>query len=84
MLGLHVRRPDGRTACLVHPLTEDHRPQRPLERARIEAAGGWVLQTLVDERGAPAGPHRVYLRDTNIPGLAVSRCFGDFGARPRL
>ncbi len=50
-----------------------------LERARIEAAGGWVLQTMLDEAGQPAGPHRVYLRDSNIPGLAVSRCFGDYG-----
>lgn len=39
-----------------------------------------MMQTLVDESGQPAGPHRVYLRDTNIPGLAVSRCFGDYVA----
>ncbi|EFN56528.1 hypothetical protein CHLNCDRAFT_144153 [Chlorella variabilis] len=61
-------------------LTHDHRPCSPLERARIEAAGGWVMQTMLDEEGRAAGPYRVYLRDTHIPGLAVSRCFGDYVA----
>jgi hypothetical protein len=37
------------------------------------------MQTMLDEEGRPAGPRRVYLRETNIPGLAVSRCFGDYG-----
>ena len=38
------------------------------------------MQTMIDEAGKPAGPHRVYLRETNVPGLAVSRCFGDYVA----
>lgn len=35
------------------------------------------MQALLDEEGRPAGPHRVYLPESNMPGLAVSRCFGD-------
>lgn len=67
--------------CLTLPLllkSPTPTPLRsPLERARIEQAGGWVTQALLDEEGRPAGPHRVYLPGSNIPGLAVSRCFGD-------
>ena len=42
------------------------------------------MQSLLDEGGRPAGPHRVYLRESSIPGLAVSRCFGDYGERGRM
>ena len=57
-------------------LTHDHVPFRPDERARLERAGGRV------ERWSPlpgldTGPPRVYLPSTRIPGLAVSRAFGD-------
>lgn len=75
VLGLHKGK--RYIACA---LTRDHKPSSPLERARIEQTGGWVMQTMVDDEGRPAGPHRVYLHDSTIPGLAVSRCFGDFVA----
>ncbi len=57
-------------------LTHDHVPFRPDERARLERAGGRV------ERWSPlpdidTGPPRVYLPTARVPGLAVSRAFGD-------
>ena len=32
---------------------------------------------LIDENGTFIGPNRVWLKDKNIPGLAMSRSFGD-------
>jgi serine/threonine protein phosphatase PrpC len=32
---------------------------------------------LKDENGTFIGPNRVWLKDKNIPGLAMSRSFGD-------
>jgi hypothetical protein len=75
----------GASPLLVRPCLAPHTsfgvPScSPLERSRIERTGGWVVQTALDEEGRPAGPHRVYLRESTVPGLAVSRCFGDYGA----
>lgn len=50
--------------------TEDHKPGRAAERARLEAAGSEVRE--VDEDS-----HRIYIRGTNFPGLTMSRAFGD-------
>ncbi|CAN8070735.1 unnamed protein product [Agarophyton chilense] len=56
-------------------LTEDHIPEVPRERKRIESAGGRV------ERWTPAnldtGPARIWLKDKRLPGLSVSRVIGD-------
>merc|ERR1740117_1887397 len=58
------------TATQVSALTEDHKPQMPAERARIEAAGG----TVVNSRGT--------FRVNGI--LAVSRALGDFSLKANL
>jgi serine/threonine protein phosphatase PrpC len=58
------------------PLTFDHKPDSPGEVERIKKAGGRVEQ-LVDERGRRVGPHRVWLRTSWTPGLAMSRALGD-------
>lgn len=50
--------------------TEDHKPQNPAEKERLEAAGSDVRE--VDE-----GSWRIYRRGTNFPGLTMSRAFGD-------
>jgi len=50
--------------------TEDHKPELPAERARLEAAGSEV-------REIDPGNFRIYLPDTNFPGLTMSRAFGD-------
>jgi serine/threonine protein phosphatase PrpC len=58
------------------PLTFDHKPDLPGEAERIKKAGGRVEQ-LVDEHGRRVGPHRVWLRTSWTPGLAMSRALGD-------
>lgn len=59
-------------------LSEDHVPQRPAERARIEAAGGVVRRGEVPG-GGEQGPWRVYCAEGG-PGLAMSRSIGDCAA----
>lgn len=50
--------------------TEDHKPQLPAERKRLEDAGTEVRE--VDE-----GSFRIYRQGTTFPGLTMSRAFGD-------
>ncbi|OMJ89973.1 hypothetical protein SteCoe_7761 [Stentor coeruleus] len=57
-------------------LSRDHKPDIEEEAARINRAGGRVL-SYFDESGNPAGPARVWLKNQNIPGLAMSRSIGD-------
>jgi len=50
--------------------TKDHKPQSPVEKARLEAAGSEVREVDVDS-------YRIYIQGTNFPGLTMSRAFGD-------
>eukprot|EP00475_Leptophrys_vorax_P030171 TRINITY_DN45004_c1_g1_i1.p1 TRINITY_DN45004_c1_g1~~TRINITY_DN45004_c1_g1_i1.p1 ORF type:complete len:315 (+),score=13.80 TRINITY_DN45004_c1_g1_i1:342-1286(+) len=52
-------------------LTMDHKASNPVEKARVQEAGGKVMNFMntVD---------RIFLPGKNEPGLAVSRAFGDF------
>jgi len=59
-----------------HNLSRDHKPNEPDEMARIKKRGGRI-QPFRDEDNEFIGPHRVWLRDEEIPGLAMSRSFGD-------
>ena len=57
-------------------LTFDHRPGS--ERARLENAGGRVAARRGGTRGdAEIGPERLFLRDARLPGILLSRSFGD-------
>lgn len=56
-------------------VTADHKADLPLERARIELAGGRVITKTYDD--GYVGPARVYLGTLDIPGLAMSRSLGD-------
>ncbi|CAK56176.1 unnamed protein product (macronuclear) [Paramecium tetraurelia] len=57
-------------------LSNDHKPDLPQERRRIEQSGGRV-EPYIDFDGSSLGPSRVWLKTEDIPGLAMSRSFGD-------
>ena len=57
-------------------ISNDHKPNNPLEEERIIKSGGRV-ESYKDEEGNYLGPKRVWLKDEEVPGLAMSRSFGD-------
>eukprot|EP00929_Paragymnodinium_shiwhaense_P062416 TRINITY_DN3115_c4_g1_i1.p1 TRINITY_DN3115_c4_g1~~TRINITY_DN3115_c4_g1_i1.p1 ORF type:complete len:2235 (+),score=659.51 TRINITY_DN3115_c4_g1_i1:137-6841(+) len=50
--------------------TRDHKPELPEEKSRLENAGSEV-------REVDPGAYRIFLPGTNLPGLTMSRAFGD-------
>jgi cAMP-dependent protein kinase regulator len=65
MLGSWNRRDSRLIFC-----TQDHKPDLPEEKARLEKAGSEV-------REIDPGNSRIYLPGSNFPGLTMSRAFGD-------
>ena len=57
-------------------LTRDHKPSEPDEMDRIIASGGKV-EAYRDNYGNFVGPERVWKKEGDAPGLAMSRSFGD-------
>ena len=57
-------------------LSRDHKPTEPDELKRILASGGRV-GAYEDQNGNPIGPERVWVAGEDVPGLAMSRSFGD-------
>lgn len=57
-------------------LSNDHKPELPEEKKRIEKKGGRV-EPLYDDYNNPYGPYRVWLKKDDLPGLAMSRSIGD-------
>ncbi len=68
------RAPAG-NAVIAQNLTNDHKPDLPVEKARIEAKGGRVFAVEYDD--GVDGPPRVWLGHMDVPGLAMSRSIGD-------
>uniref|UniRef100_A0A7S2U5W4 PPM-type phosphatase domain-containing protein n=1 Tax=Lotharella oceanica TaxID=641309 RepID=A0A7S2U5W4_9EUKA len=68
------RTKEGKYAAIG--LSEDQKPDNPEEQKRILAAGGRV-EPLPGMPGEDCGPHRVWLRNVDVPGLAMSRSIGD-------
>lgn len=64
---------DGKLIAV--PISIDHKPEAPLEKARILAAGGRVFAVEYDD--GVDGPPRVWLGHMDVPGLAMSRSVGD-------
>ena len=60
-------------------LTRDHKPNLPEEAERIKSYGGRI-RPMRDEDGNFIGPLRVYMKEKDIPGLAMTRSFGDYYA----
>lgn len=56
-------------------ISQDHKPDLPEEKARIEATGGRVFAVEYDD--GVDGPPRVWLGHMDVPGLAMSRSLGD-------
>ena len=57
-------------------LTRDHKPSDPDEKKRIIAKGGRI-EPMRDDDYTFIGPPRVWLKEEDLPGLAMSRSFGD-------
>ena len=57
-------------------LTRDHKPNEEDEKKRINEKGGRI-EAYKDEEGDFVGPERVWLKGEDLPGLAMSRSFGD-------
>ena len=57
-------------------LSRDQKPSEQDEYERIINSGGRI-ESFKDENGNFIGPERVWLKDEDVPGLAMSRSFGD-------
>ncbi len=56
-------------------MTRDHTPDVEEEKKRIIKCGG-IIEPLKDKE-IYIGPQRVWIKDKNYPGLAMTRSFGD-------
>lgn len=68
--------PENSSVVKPFELSLDHKPDRADERERVVAAKGRVHSLVLN--GRSVGPARVWLEKEDMPGLAVSRSFGDF------
>ena len=57
-------------------MTRDHKLEDPDEAKAIISANGRI-DSYRDKDGGRVGPLRVWLQHENVPGLAMSRSFGD-------
>ena len=69
--------PGGANAgCTAIALSRDHKPDDKDEAAVIIANNGRI-DSYRDQLGNQIGPMRVWLKNEDIPGLAMTRSFGD-------
>ena len=58
-------------------LSRDHKPIEQDECERILQSGGRVSPYFDEDNMEYIGPKRIWLKDSDIPGLAMTRSFGD-------
>ena len=64
----------------IFELSHDSKPEVPEETKRINLMGG-IVDQVKNEYGEKTGPYRVYIKNMDLPGLAMSRSFGDKKAK---
>ena len=64
----------------VFPLSYDTKPENTEERQRILKMGG-VVEKIINKYGNGVGPYRVWAKNKDYPGLAMSRSIGDFNGK---
>jgi len=57
-------------------LSKDHKPKEKEEYLRIKKYNG-IIHPYLNEDKEFIGPQRVWIKNKNIPGLGISRTFGD-------
>ena len=58
-------------------LSRDHKPTESDEFKRILSEGGVIKQFYDNDKKEYFGPERIWLKNSDIPGLSMSRTFGD-------
>ena len=74
-LSKEAKPPEGKV-WKVAPLSRDHKPSDKKEHDRIISSNGRVAR-MRNQFNELVGPHRVWLKNENRPGLAMSRSIGD-------
>ena len=58
-------------------LSRDHKPTEPDEAKRILNRGGRIRPFIDEQTGEEFGPQRIWMKNEDVPGLAMTRSFGD-------
>ena len=74
--GIVVKKKSGDTKIIAQAISRDQKPCQADEAARIVKHGGRI-DSFRDPQKNPIGPLRVWLKEQDIPGLAMTRSFGD-------
>ena len=64
----------------VFPLSVDSKPELKVEKDRIYKMGG-IVEKIKNQYGQEIGPYRVWNKNKEYPGLAMSRSIGDFSGK---